>query len=207
MKKICYMMIPALVLAASMVYLLLAGEQDAAAVRQGVVRFHVVAASDSAEDQQLKLRVRDGLFAMIKELFADCTDQAAALKTAEENREELESAAREILQQNGCDTPITLEIGQRYFPTKDYGSLSFPAGSYQAVSIRIGEARGQNFWCVLYPALCIAPAVAEDTAADEMTAVIGEESTHFLQKSTEKEKIKFALVEWFEHFMQKYLKS
>lgn len=206
-KTLTYILVPAMVLLVSMVYLLLAGERDAKEIRGGVVRFHVVAESDSAEDQALKLKVRDGVFAMIEELFADCTDREEALAVACANRQQLTEEAEWILQQNGCTDPVTLEIGTRFFPTKDYGTLSFPAGEYQAVSIRIGAAEGQNFWCVLYPALCIAPAVAADTAEDEMTAVLGGQTTEFLKKSTHQQQIKFALVEWFEHFMQKFLKS
>lgn len=206
-KTLTYILVPALVLLVAMIYLLLAGERDAEAVRGSVVRFHVVARSDSAEDQALKLKVRNGVFAMIEELFSDCTDQQEALDTARANQQLLQGEAERILRESGCNEAVTLEIGTRFFPTKAYGALSFPAGSYQAVSIRIGAAEGQNFWCVLYPALCIAPAVAAEQAEDEMTAVVGAESTEFLRKSTETQKIKFALVEWFEHFIQKILKS
>lgn len=205
--KVFYILVPAAVLLAAMVYLLLAGERDAKAVRQQVVRFHVVAQSDKAADQALKIRVRNGVFALVEQLFSDCNNQKEALAVAEENRQLLQAEAERILRENGSTLPVTLAIGSRFFPTKDYGALSFPAGEYQAVSIQIGAAKGQNFWCVLYPALCLAPAVAEDTAEDEMAAVIGDESTEFLKKSTQKQKIKFALVEWFEYFVQKYLKT
>lgn len=206
-KTILYMSVPALVLLAAMIYLLIIGERDAGTVREQVVRFHVVAASDTTEDQQLKIKVRDGVFALIEQLFSDCNDQEEALAVAAANRELLEEEAERILRENGSAEPVTLEVGDRYFPTKTYGAYSFPAGRYQAVSLRIGPAEGQNFWCVLYPALCIAPAVADDTADGEMTAVIGEKTTEFLKKADEKQKIKFALVEWFEQFVQKYLKS
>ncbi len=206
-KTLIYILVPAMVLLVSMLYLLLAGERDAEEIRSGVVRFHVVAESDSAEDQALKLKVRDGVFTMIEELFTGCTGREEALAVACANRQRLTEEAERILRQNGCTDPVTLEIGTRFFPTKDYGTLSFPAGKYQAVSIRIGAAQGQNFWCVLYPALCIAPAVAADTAEDEMTAILGGQTTEFLKKSTHKQQIKFALVEWFEHCLQKILKS
>ncbi len=205
-KTILYLAVPALTLAVCMVYLLLLGERDASAVRESVVRFHVVAASDSEEDQALKLKVRDGIFRRIEELFARCQNQAEALEKAELHRSELESAAEQILLENGDDTPVTLEIGTRYFPTKTYGALSFPAGQYQAVSIRIGEAKGQNFWCVLYPALCIAPAVAEEKAEEELTATFGQEAADFLKKTGKKQEIKFFLVEQFERMMQKFIK-
>ncbi len=207
MKKTrMYILIPVAVLLGAMIYLLIIGERDASAVRQGVVRFHVVAASDSDEDQALKLKVRDGVFTLIEQLFVGCTDREEALSTARANEERLQAEAERILRENGCEAPVTLEIASRFFPTKTYGSLSFPAGNYQAVSIRIGEAEGKNFWCVLYPALCIAPAVAEDRAVGELVAAVGEGSTAFLQKSTEKQQVKFLLVEWFENFIKKITK-
>lgn len=207
MKKTwTYILVPTLFLLAVMLYLLFAGERDAAAVRQGVVRFHVVAESDSAEDQQLKLKVRDGVFSLIRTLFADCTDREEALLTACNNRELLRREAERILRENGSLEAVTVEVGSRFFPTKSYGTLSFPAGNYQAVSIRIGEGRGKNFWCVLYPALCLAPAVAEDDAVEELVAAVGEQETEFLQKSTQKQQIKFLLVEWFEQIVKKFAK-
>ncbi len=205
-KNWTFVLVPALLLAFSMLYLLLMGERDAAAVREGVLRFHVVAKSDSAEDQALKIKVRDGVFAMIEQLFSGCTDREEALEVAHDNEQVLKEEAERILRENGNQDPVTLEIGPRFFPTKAYGALSFPAGRYQAVSIRIGAAEGQNFWCVLYPALCIAPAVAEEGAEQELAAAIGQKSTDFLKKSNDKQEIKFFLVERFEQFVEKILK-
>lgn len=205
-QKWFFIIVPALVLLGAGVYLLIAGATDAAAVEQSVLRFHVVGASDSAEDQQIKCKVRDGMFDLMKQLFADCKDRQAALEKATRHQEQLQQTAEQLLRQEGSDAAVAVEIGERFFPTKQYGALSFPAGTYQAVSIRIGEAEGKNFWCVLYPALCIAPAVAEDTAEDEMAAVVGEDATQFLKRSSQKQKIKFALVEILESVLQKYRK-
>lgn len=197
-----YILVPAAVLLVCFGYLLLAGEADAAAVRKQVVRFHVVAEDNSAEAQGLKIKVRDGVFSLVERLFSSCKSQAEALSVAAEHRIELQAEAERILLENGCADPVQIEVGERFFPTKTYGSLSFPAGNYQALSIRIGEAKGENFWCVLYPALCVSPAVAEEESEREMIAVVGEEQTAFLQKSSGAQKIKFALVEWFERLVE-----
>lgn len=199
--------VPALILLSILVYLLIAGEKDAGRVRNEVVRFHVIANSNDEADQELKLKVRDGVFALIEELFADCTDQSQALETARRNETLLAAAGEQILRENGNDAPVSVEVGPRFFPTREYGDLSFPAGSYQTVSIEIGNANGKNFWCVLYPALCIAPAVAAQEAEQEMAAIVGEDSTAFLKKTDEKQQIKFVLVEWFEWIKQKFKKS
>ncbi len=206
-KAIIWAAVPALVLLAALVYLLWLGERDATYVRDRVVRFHVVANSDSDEDQQLKLKVRDGVFALVQQLFTDCQSQEEALTCAEENKELLQAEAQRILVKNGSQEPVQVAVQTRFFPTKSYGTFSFPAGRYQAVSIWIGEGAGQNFWCVLYPALCVSPAVEKEQGEQEMTAVVGEEGTTFLEKTNEKQQIKFALVEWFENLRQKYLKT
>lgn len=202
-KKWFYIIAPALCLAGIFTYLLIAGARDAAAVEGEVVRFHVVGASDSTEDQQIKLKVRDGVFSLVRELFADCTNQKEALAVARENADHLREEATRILKENGSDLSVEVEVGDRFFPTKNYGGFSFPAGNYQAVSIRLGKAEGKNFWCVLYPALCLSPAVAQDRAAEELTAVVGEERTAFLQKSGTARKVKFALAEWWGVFLEK----
>ena len=206
-RKLFWIGVPALILLVSMAYLLIAGERDAAQVRQNVLRFHEVANSNSSADQALKLKVRDGVFALIEQLFADCGSQEEALETARLNQERLAEEGTRILRENGKDEPVQVLIGTRWFPTKQYGDLSFPAGQYQAVSIAIGEGAGENFWCVLYPALCVAPAVAEAECDQEMAAVVGEGSTAFLKKNDQKQQIKFALVEWFENIRQKFMKS
>ena len=203
-KTLLYIAVPALTLAVCMIYLLILGEQDAREVRESVLRFHVVAKSDSPEDQGLKIKVRDGIFEVLRPLFSDCETREEAMEVADANRMALQAEAERILRAEGCEEPVTLELGTRFFPTKSYGALSFPAGNYQAVSIRIGEAEGRNFWCVLYPALCIAPAVADGKAEQELAAVIGQEGTDFLKKSTQKQEIKFFLVEWFEKFSKKF---
>lgn len=202
-----FIWIPTLVLLGCFVYLLAGGEASAHRVQEQVVRFHVVGQSDSPRDQQLKLKVRDGIFQLVEQLFAPCADREEALEVARENQGRLAEAAQKILQENGCDAPVTVEIGERFFPTKDYGTLSFPAGRYQAVSVRIGPAAGQNFWCVLYPALCLSPSVAAHQSEQEMTAVVGERETAFLLQREPVQKIRFALVEWFETLVEKICKT
>lgn len=203
-EKWIYILTPALVLLFAGLWLLIAGARDASAVEQSVVRFHVVANSDSQEDQQIKLKVRDGLFAVIQQLFADCKDREEALAVARQNRAMLQQEAERLLRENGSEEAALVEIGEQFFPTKQYGALSFPAGTYQAVRIQIGAAKGKNFWCVLYPALCIAPAVEADAAADEMAAVLGKDRVQVLKKAGGIFQIRFALAEWWGSLMQKF---
>ena len=163
MKKICYMMIPALVLAASMVYLLLAGEQDAAAVRQGVVRFHVVAASDSEEDQAVKLQVRDAVVEALQENIIASRDAAEAKEYLQTRLEDLKEIADRVLKAAGMDETAAVSLTKESFPTRAYDTFSLPAGVYESLKITIGEGAGENWWCVVFPSLCL-PATAEGFA-------------------------------------------
>lgn len=206
-QKLKLLLIPLCMMVGILIYLLIAGEQESKEVRESVVRFHVVANSDSEEDQQLKLRLRDGLFSSIESLFADCADREEALAKAEENKGHLAEEGERILKELGSDQPINVTVGERFFPTKTYGALSFPAGSYQAVSVTIGEGAGKNFWCVLYPALCISPAVSDEEHAQKMAVAVGEDSMDLLQMEGGISKVKFRLVEWFEILKKKFMNS
>jgi stage II sporulation protein R len=132
------------------------------------IRFHVIANSDSEEDQELKLKVRDRLIEEINEglirkavISADVSDEKASLdidasrEYITENISEIESAAQEIIAEEGYDYTVKAEFGVSWIPEKTYGSVTFPAGNYEALRILIGEAKGKNWWCVLYPPLCL----------------------------------------------------
>lgn len=207
MNKRIFLFFPILIALGMLLWLLISGEREASGIREQVVRYHVVANSDSKEDQEIKILLRDRLFEEIQALFSNCNDGQEALDAAEENRERLQKRGEEILRELGSNASVTVAIGTRYFPTKSYESLSFPAGKYRAVSILIGAGKGENFWCVLYPALCLSPAVCREEGEEKMAVAVGEEGLSFLQKEGEIRKIKFQLVEWFEVFRQKFENS
>lgn len=207
MQRLKLLWVPLGVVLGMLLYLLVAGEKDSRVVRENVVRFHVVAHSDSPEDQRLKLQLRDGLFSTIEALFADCADREEALEKAEDHRGFLEQEGERILESLGSELPVKVLVGERFFPTKTYGALSFPAGNYQAVSVEIGEGSGKNFWCVLYPALCLSPAVSDEESESKMALAVGDQATDFLRKEGQIPKIKFRLVEWYEHLIKKFKNS
>ena len=132
------------------------------------IRFHVVANSDSDEDQALKLKVRDKLIEKINSDLvslavaeAEADDEKASLDIDEsrvyikENIDDIEAAAEEIVREEGYDYDVSAEFGVCWIPEKTYGSVTFPAGNYEALKILIGKAEGHNWWCVLYPPLCL----------------------------------------------------
>lgn len=149
------------------------------------IRFHVIANSDSEEDQQLKLKVRDGVLAkinneLVKETMAQelvdfqadkavtasrtegeinqtrvSLDLEQSRKYIQENITDIETAAERIVRENGYDYPVKAELGVKWIPQKTYGEVIFPSGNYEALNITIGEGKGHNWWCVLFPPLCL----------------------------------------------------
>lgn len=120
------------------------------------LRLHVLANSDQVYDQQLKLAVRDEMISVITPILADAENADEARSLAQTHLGELTQAAQEVVWRHGYDYHVTAEIGRFDFPDRQYDSLFLPAGNYQALRVRIGKAEGHNWWCVLYPPLCLA---------------------------------------------------
>lgn len=124
-------------------------------VSEELVRLHVVADSDSAEDQELKLLVRDAVLDCARGLLCECESADAAYAILTENLGALESAASACAADNGFDGTVCAQTGVFEFPERDYGGVTVPAGEYRALRVTIGSGEGQNWWCVLYPTLCV----------------------------------------------------
>ena len=128
---------------------------NGAPLNQEVLRLHVIANSDSLEDQQLKLQVKDQLVKMMQAQFTNLNNAEAARIKAEEMIPALKAEAENIIRQEGYTYPVEVLVGEYDFPVKSYGNIVFPAGHYPAVRIIIGEGTGKNWWCVLFPPLCL----------------------------------------------------
>ncbi|MBE6856685.1 MAG: stage II sporulation protein R [Ruminococcus sp.] len=144
-------------------------------LRSSVLRLHILANSDSEKDQELKLMVRDAILEKSDELFSGCSDKESAEKLCEEKLDEIERIAEHTLKKNGCDAKAEASVGETYFDSRTYGDITMPEGEYTALRIEIGDAKGRNWWCVMYPPLCLPPAckaeksecVATDSDAEE----------------------------------------
>lgn len=153
-----------------------------------VIRLHVIANSDSPEDQALKLRVRDRVLARAQEILEQSADMEQAEQALTAALPELTREARETLAAEGCAQPVQARLEPAEFPTKVYDSFSLPAGKYLALRVIIGEGRGQNWWCVVFPPLCTAaasdvPAVALDAGlTDQEVALITEADEGYILK-------------------------
>lgn len=125
---------------------------------EGIIRFHVIANSDSDEDQELKFKVRNRVLAKVQNALEGSQGAAQTRKYIEENLEEIEACALQCVRAEGYDYNVRARIGVTAIPAKQYDDVYFPAGSYEALTITIGEGEGQNWWCVVFPPLCLVDA-------------------------------------------------
>lgn len=124
-------------------------------IRGDVLRLHVLANSDSEEDQQLKLLVRDALLEKGKNIFDGSVTKENAEEKIEEEKEALIETAEKVIKENGFDYDVEITVTDEFFTTRTYENVTLPAGKYKAVRVLIGESSGQNWWCVMFPPLCI----------------------------------------------------
>lgn len=132
------------------------------AVYDNVLRLHVLADSDREEDQAIKLQVRDALLRRCEPLLRDAASRREAEEILREQLDELTEEAQKVLEQLGSNAPVSLELSQEEYPTRAYERCAFPSGSYLSLRVRIGSGEGQNWWCVLFPPLCLSAASDRD---------------------------------------------
>ncbi len=142
-----------------------------AGVRGQVLRLHIIANSDSAEDQAIKLRVRDALLEELGGQLGGAQSLDEARYIAAENLDRAEEIARRTLSEAGRDDPVCAQTVRMYFDTRDYDGAILPAGEYDALRVTIGEAKGRNWWCVMFPPLCI-PAAARQAGEEETKEIL-----------------------------------
>ena len=134
---------------------------DRQTLNQELIRLHVVAASDSQEDQNMKLRVRDIVVASLQESMKDVTDTQQARAYLQEHLPKIEELANRVLRESGCTDRAEVSLQLEEFATRYYDTFTLPAGIYEALRITIGPGAGQNWWCVVFPTLCVGATVAE----------------------------------------------
>ncbi len=168
--------------------------QDCAQIQQDVIRLHILANSDSEEDQRLKLTVRDAILERTSDIFGTPHTKGEAQSIARENLETVEEIARETLAQQGCDFQVEAQLVNMFFTTRHYDGFDLPAGRYDAIRVTIGEGAGQNWWCVVFPPMCISMAQPAESAqiAQEILA-LGETPAY---------RPKLAVVEWYRSWQE-----
>ena len=169
-----------------------------------LVRFHVLANSDSEQDQALKLQVRDNVLALTDDLMEQAGDSDTAMQTLEQNLPALESAAQETVYAQGYDYPVQVSVGQDYFPTRNYDTFCLPAGRYDTLRVTIGRGDGHNWWCVVFPPMCFG--AAEDFDAAVEAANLSDDEVRLITEDGQGYRIKFKMVEIVEKLL-KYMKK
>ncbi len=165
-----------------------------------IFRLHILANSDSEEDQNLKLKVRDQIIEYMEELTKNCKTKLEVIEIVSLHLNDFENIANKTIKDNGYSYSTKVEIGNFYFPTKNYANISMPAGLYDALKIEIGEAKGQNWWCSLFPPLCftdISSGVIDKEANEVLETNLNNEEYSIITSSSDKFKFKFKLIEWF----------
>ena len=174
------------------------GAQTQAALSERLLRLHVVANSDGAADQALKLAVRDRLLAEAERITASADSAAEARSALAASLPRLQRAAESALRDAGGDDPVTLTLEEAYFPTREYGEFALPAGRYEALRAVIGAGAGKNWWCVLFPPFCTAAVFADAAAAAGLT----DEEIRLLQ-TEDGYILRFRLAEWIGRLREK----
>lgn len=140
-------------------------------VYDGVLRLHILAASDATEDQNVKVAVRDALLAFTEKEMLCFSSAEEAGRWVEKNKDALEKEAERVLASHGCTYNATVSLEKKHFDTRAYDGFTLPAGEYNALTVTLGEGKGQNFFCMLYPSLCVTPALGDkidpETAKDK----------------------------------------
>lgn len=174
-----------------------------------VFRLHIIANSDSSADQELKLKVRDKIIEYMNTLTSNSSDKKDVISIVNNHLDSFKEIALNTIKENGYNYAVNIEIGNFHFPTKSYGDISFPAGNYNALKIEIGDAIGQNWWCVLFPPLCFvnsSTGVVPDDSKNTLKENINSESYEIISEgnnsndNTSDIKIKFKIIEFFNNF-------
>lgn len=170
-------------------------------ISSSVFRLHVIANSNSDEDQSLKYKVRDNLLNYMNNICKDCNSKEEAINIVSKHQEEFKQVALETIKNEGYSYNVEIEIGNFEFPTKHYGDISLPAGFYDALKVEIGKAEGRNWWCVMFPSLCfvdVSSGIVPEESKEELQNVLSDEEYSIISdKSSPNIKLKFKLLELF----------
>lgn len=173
-------------------------ESSCRQISSQVLRLHVIANSDSRDDQDLKLRVRDRILACCEDILKNADEKSTAERKIADNLNELRLAAQEEIRKNGYSYPVRLELAETDFPTRTYGNVTLPAGKYNAVRVIIGSGKGKNWWCVMFPPLCLSAAKKQTGLSDVLNS-----QELALTESDPKYEVRFWFIEKLEQLKAK----
>ena len=188
-----------LVLGFGLLLMVLSGiflENTGRALSENLLRLHVVAHSDTVSDQALKLSVRDEVLHFLTPMLSDATTPAEARDILIPLLDDIENKAGQALLAQGCELPVRASLNRMNFPTKTYDGFKLPAGSYNALRLEIGEGKGQNWWCVVFPPLCVA--AAEDVTIAASEGGLNAEQIRLITEDGQTYVLTFKCLEWWD---------
>lgn len=168
-------------------------------IAQKLLRFHVLANSNSPRDQAVKTDVKSYILDLLRDCPAASKEELSSY--INDHKGALEAAANSYLQQKGCSYRAAISVTKAYFPTKTYGNLVLPCGTYDTVQVKLGQARGRNWWCVLYPKLCFVDAthsILPQSSRQELESLLSEEDYLSLFEEPSRIRIRFKLLQFFD---------
>lgn len=172
-------------------------------IADSIVRLHIIANSDDAADQELKLKVRDAVIAHMQDKYPEGASCDEAVDYLQKSLPEIRQVAERVLRENGSEAEVEARYGVYPFPTRTYDNITLPAGMYQSVRIELGEAKGQNWWCVMFPPLCIAndhTLQMSQESQEQLQATLGNEGYRLITEVNDtgntEVQVKFRIVEW-----------
>lgn len=181
--------------------------QNQKEIADNIIRFHIIANSDSKEDQNLKLEVKDIVVERLQKELNQTRNLEEARGVIQKNLSMIEQTAKEVIEQKGYNYKVSAMLGQREFPVKVYGDMVFPAGEYEALQVKIGTAEGKNWWCVMFPTLCfvdgtysVVPEESKEQLQDTLTK---EEYQSLLLENKGKIQVKWKIGDWWNHITKK----
>lgn len=172
-------------------------------IADSVFRLHVIANSNSDEDQNLKYIVRDKVIEYMSSISQNASSKEEVIKIAKANLDKIQAIAAQTIRDNGYTYSVNVEVGNFSFPSKRYGDITLPPGYYDALRIKIGEAEGQNWWCVMFPPLCfvdVTSGVVPDESKEIMKQNLSKEEFDLISKNSNEVKVKFKIVEVLQNF-------
>ena len=179
-------------------------------IQDSVFRLHVIANSNSEEDQNLKYIVRDKVLEYINSISGNQSSKEEIIKLANEHIDKIQEIAENTIKENGYNYEVKLNIGNFAFPTKTYGDISFPAGYYDALKIEIGKAQGQNWWCVMFPPLCfvdVTSGIVPEESKEIIKENLSDEEYELVSENNNEVRFKFKIVEMFQNIGIKLAQS
>lgn len=166
-------------------------------IRENVFRLHIMANSNEEQDQQLKLAVRDALLLQTQDIFTNSQDKTQAMMLADANIDKIKEIAIQEVKNQGYDYPVRVSIVKMFFTTRQYGEVLVPSGMYDALRVEIGSGQGNNWWCVMFPPMCLPSVSSKDEVSDLESDIVELGTQPKLVPS-------FAIVEWIETIANKF---